>query len=64
MSAPEEKPDPGAYVDAAAAAIGLPIAPQYRDAVIANFERTAQVAATVLAEPLPDDLESAPVYRP
>lgn len=63
MSDPK-KQDIGAYVDAMAQTIGLPIEPQYRDAVIANVERTAQVAAQALAEPLPDDLEAAPVFRP
>ncbi|HEX2891995.1 DUF4089 domain-containing protein [Vineibacter terrae] len=65
MSDPKEKePDVGAYVDAMAEMVGLPIAPQYRDAVIANMARTAQVAALALAEPLADDLEAAPVFRP
>jgi hypothetical protein len=63
MSDPET-PDDGAYVDAAAQAIGLPIEPQYREAVIANFQRTRQIAALALAGALPDDLESAPVFRP
>jgi hypothetical protein len=54
----------GAYVDAMAQIVGLPIEPQYRDAVIANVERAAQIASLALAEPLPDDLESAPVFRP
>lgn len=54
----------GTYVDAAAELIGLPIAPQYRDTVIANLERTAQIAGLALADPLADDLQAAPVYRP
>jgi hypothetical protein len=58
------KPDTGAYVDAAARAIDLPIAPEYRDAVIANFERAAQIAALAFDETLPDDLIAAPVFRP
>jgi hypothetical protein len=63
MSEPA-KPEIAAYVDAAAQMVGLPIAPQYREGVIANMERTAQIAALALAEPLPDDLEAAPVFRP
>jgi hypothetical protein len=59
-----KKPDVDAYVDAMAQTIGLPIEPQYRAAVIANFERTAMIASLAVAEPLPDDLESAPVFRP
>lgn len=63
MSDPK-KPDIGACVDAMAQVVGLPIEPQYRDAVIANFERAAQIASLALAESLPDDLEAAPVFRP
>ena len=59
-----KKPDVGAYIDTVAQMIELPIAPQYRDAVIANFERTAQIASLALAEPLADDVEGAPVFRP
>ena len=59
-----DQKDVGAYVDAMAQIVGLPIEPQYRDAVIANFERAAQIASLALVEPLRDDLESAPVFRP
>lgn len=58
------KPGVDTFVDAMAQTIGLPIAPEHRDAVIANFERTAQIASLALAEPLADDLEAAPVFRP
>jgi hypothetical protein len=54
----------GSYVDAAACLIDLPIAPQYRDNVIANLERTAEIAKLAVADPLPDDLDAAPVFRP
>jgi len=63
MSDPK-KPDVGAYIDAMAQMVGVPIDPQYRDSVIANFERTAQVAALALGDELPDDLINAPVFRP
>jgi hypothetical protein len=53
-----------AYVDAAAKLIGLPIDPAYREQVIANLERSAQIASLALAEPLADDLGAAPVFRP
>jgi hypothetical protein len=59
-----QKPDAGTCVDAAAQVIDLPIDPQYRDAVIANFERARQIASLALAGALPDELESAPVFRP
>lgn len=54
----------GSYVDAAAGLIDLPIAPQYRDSVIANLERTAEIAKLAVADPLPDDLVAAPAFRP
>jgi hypothetical protein len=53
-----------AYVDAAAKLIGLPIDPAYREQVIANLERTQQIASLALAESLADDLGAAPVFRP
>ena len=59
-----KKPDMGACVDTMAQMVGLPIEPQYREAVIVNFERAAQIASLALAEPLSDDLEAAPVFRP
>lgn len=63
MSKPD-RPDIGIFVDAMAQVVGLPIDPQYRDAVIANFERAQQIASLALAESLPDDLEAGPVFRP
>jgi Protein of unknown function (DUF4089) len=51
-----------AYVDAAADVIGLPIAPEHRAGVIANFERTAQFAALVNDFELPESLEPAAIF--
>ena len=56
--------DPDAYVDAAAALIGLPIDPAHRPGVVVNLERIAQMAALVVEFPLPEDAEPAPVFRP
>lgn len=56
--------DAEAYVDAAAALIGLPIDPEHRPGVVLNLERIAQMAALVLEYPLPDEAEPAPVFRP
>ncbi len=53
-----------AYVDQAAAVIGLPIDPAHRPGVIMNFERVAGMAALVLGLPLSDTDEVAPVYVP
>ena len=56
--------DFGAYVDAAAALIGLPIDPAHRPGVILNMQRIGDMAALVMAFPLPDEMEPAPVFVP
>ncbi len=56
--------DPEAFLDAAATAIGLAIAPAHRPGVILNLERIAVLAGTVMSFPLPDEEEPAPVFRP
>ncbi len=60
----EKKPDIGKWVDEAALAIGLPIAPEYRANVILNVERSLAIAQPLLAVELDDDLTPAPVFRP
>jgi hypothetical protein len=60
----ENKPDVGKLVDEAAKAIGLPIAPEYRDDVILNYQRSLAIVAPLLAVDLDDPLTPAPVYRP
>ena len=59
-----KKPAVAKWVDEAAHAIGLPIAPQYRANVILNVERSLAIAAPLLAVELDDDLTPAPVFRP
>jgi hypothetical protein len=56
--------DAAAYVDAAALLLGLPLDPAHRPGVILNLQRIAEMAAHVMAFPLPDDVEPAPVFRP
>ncbi len=56
--------DAAIYVDAAAALIGLPLDPAHRPGVILNIERIAEMAALVMAFPLPDETEPAPVFLP
>ena len=63
MSDPKA-PDIASFVDAAAKLAALKITDEYRAGVIANFERMQQIATLALAEPLPDDFEAAPVFRP
>jgi hypothetical protein len=56
--------DVEAYVDAAAAMIGLPLDPAHRPGVILNVQRIAEMAGLVMAFPLPDATEPAPVFLP
>jgi Protein of unknown function (DUF4089) len=56
--------DAGAYLDAAAAAIDLSIAPEHRPGVILNLERLASMADLVMAFPLAEEIAPAPVFRP
>jgi hypothetical protein len=59
-----KQPDPAATVDRIAETIGLDIADAHRPGVIQNFERIAGLAALVMAFPLPDGSEIAPVFEP
>lgn len=52
------------YLDAAAAAIGLTIAPEHRPGVLANLKTVAAMAALVMDFPLPESVEAAPVFHP
>jgi hypothetical protein len=62
---PPATPDAAeAYMDAAAPMLGLRIPPECREGVIANLQRTAAIAALVLAHPLAPDDEPAAVFRP
>ena len=58
------RPDIPRLVDEAAKAIGLPIAAEYRDKVILNYERSLAIAKPLLDLDLDDDLSPAPVFRP
>ena len=60
----EDKPDIAKWVDDAAKAVGLPIAPEYRANVIVNVERSLAIAQPLLALELDDELTPASVFRP
>jgi hypothetical protein len=60
----DKKPDIGKLVDEASAAIGLPIAAEYRDKVILNYERSLAIAKPLLDLELDDELTPGPVFRP
>jgi len=52
-----------AHIDAAPALVGLSIDPAYRDGVKTHLRATANAARLVLAFPLDDEAEPAPVFR-
>ena len=53
-----------AYVDAAAAALGLPLQAEHRPGVLAHFELAASFAEQVNAHALLHEDEPAPVFVP
>jgi hypothetical protein len=52
-----------AFIDAAGAALDLPIDPAWKAAVKANLQVTLRHAALVSEFALPDDTEPAPVFQ-
>jgi hypothetical protein len=56
--------DPALYVPQAAAALGLPLAPEDLGDVIGAFAVLARVALPVMAFPLPEELIAAAVFVP
>jgi len=52
-----------AYIAAAAAALAIPIAPEWNSEIRAHLEVTFKLAAFVAEKELPDDAEPAPVYQ-
>ncbi len=61
---PHPEFDAETHLDALAATVGLPIAPEHRPGVAANLARAAQLARLVMDFPLPDEAEAGPVFRP
>lgn len=56
--------DPARYVPAAAAAVGLPLAPDDLNDVIDAFAVLARVAAPVMAFAIPEEMIAAAVFIP
>lgn len=56
--------DPAVFVDQMAALVALPLQPEHRSGVVANFARIVSIAQLVTEFPLPDDVEIAPVFEP
>jgi hypothetical protein len=51
------------FIEAAAAALGLPLDAAWKPAIRANLEVTLKHAATVADFKLPDEAEPAPVFK-
>ena len=62
---PETPPpfDPDSYAAAAAPLLGLAIDPAWIAPVVANLRVLAAAAELVIAFPLPDAVEAAPVFE-
>ncbi|MBG1266423.1 DUF4089 domain-containing protein [Nostoc sp. WHI] len=56
--------DVGVYVDQMALLLDLQLRDEYRDGVVANFERIKAIAQLVNSFPLPEEVEAAPVFEP
>jgi len=55
--------DLDAWLDANAAVLGLPVAPEWRDSVRLHLRITRDHAQRVMEFTLPDDADPAPVFR-
>jgi hypothetical protein len=53
-----------AFMEAAAAAVGLSIAAERAAGVRAHLDRIAEMATPLLARAIPDEIESAQVFEP
>ncbi|WP_373530689.1 DUF4089 domain-containing protein [Nostoc sp.] len=56
--------DVGVYVDQMALLLDSQLRDEYRDGVVANFERIKAIAQLVNSFPLPEEVEAAPVFEP
>jgi hypothetical protein len=54
----------GEYVDLMALLLDLELRDEYRDGVVANFERIKAIAQVVNEFPLPETIEAASVFEP
>jgi hypothetical protein len=56
--------DVGEYVDQMGLLLDLQIRDEYRDGVVANFERIRAIAQLINSFPISDEVEVAPVFEP
>ncbi|MEH2401880.1 DUF4089 domain-containing protein [Nostoc sp.] len=54
----------GEYVDQMALLLDLQLRDEYRDGVVANFERIRAIANLVNEFPLAEEIEAAPIFEP
>ncbi|MEH2412406.1 DUF4089 domain-containing protein [Nostoc sp.] len=54
----------GEYVDQMTLLLDLELRDEYRDGVVANFERIRAIANLINSFPLAEDIEVAPVFEP
>ncbi|MDZ8035759.1 MAG: DUF4089 domain-containing protein [Nostoc sp. DedQUE08] len=59
-----EEFDVSEYVDQMGFLLDLQLKDEYRDGVVANFERIRAIANLVNSFPLPEEIEVAPVFEP
>ena len=52
------------YVNQMSLLLDLPINEEYKDGVIANFEKIKDIAEIVNNFPLPESIEIAPIFEP
>jgi hypothetical protein len=64
MNAHEKSDHIAAYVDQAAALLGLTLAPEHRPGVVASLTLLGEIAGPLLDFPLPETLDAAPVFEP
>lgn len=60
----DKKLDVKVYVEQMALLVDLKLRDEYKDGVVANFERISNIASVVLEFELPEDVEAAPVFEP
>jgi Protein of unknown function (DUF4089) len=52
------------YVEQMALLVGLDLRDEYKDGVVANFERINAIALVVNEFDIPDDVDFAPIFEP
>ncbi|MTJ47519.1 DUF4089 domain-containing protein [Dolichospermum sp. UHCC 0259] len=52
------------YVNQMSLLLDLPINDEYKDGVIANFDKITDIAEIVNNFPLPEEIEIAPIFEP